>query len=92
MEEVKRAVKQKVAVEHNLTPVKDFLSQKGYDVESMDFSREYSKEAGKYDAIIVTGLNKDFLGMHNTNTKAVVIDAGGLTPEQVYNELKLRFD
>ena len=37
-------------------------------------------------------MNKDFLGMHNTNIKAVVIDAGGLTPEQVYNELKLRFD
>lgn len=84
-------MKRNVAVERNLAPVKDFLSGKGYNVESIDFNREYTKEMEKYDAVVVTGMNKNFLGMENTVTKAVVIEAKGLTAEQVYNEIEKRF-
>jgi len=85
-------MKQKVAVERNLTPVKDFLADKGWNVETIDFRNEYTKQMDKYDAIVVTGMNDNFLGVNDTNTRAVVIDASGLTPEQVYHELQLRFD
>lgn len=77
-----------VAVEGNLRPVSEFLSQKGYHVDSVSFDREFTREMEKYDAVVVTGLTKDFLGVQDTNTKALVIDAKGLTAEQVYNAIE----
>lgn len=83
-------MKYKVAVENSLTPISDYLSKKGYNVDSIDLSKEYSKGMEKYDAVVVTGLNENFLGIEDTNTKAVVIDAKGLTAEQVYSRLENR--
>lgn len=76
-----------IAVEHNLTPVMEYLSEKGYKVEGIDLSSEYSKNIDKYDAVVVTGMNKDFLGVQDTVSKIPVIEAKGLTAEQVYNQL-----
>lgn len=81
---------QRVAVEPNLTPVKELLSSKGYQVDSMSESGSTSMAAGNYDAYIVTGMNSNFMGMSNTSSKALVIDATGLTAEQVYQELQSR--
>lgn len=76
----------KIAIEPNLTNVKDYLNEKGYSVESVRFG-DSSKNLQDYDAIVVTGQNSNFLGYEDTGTKAVVIKADGLTPEQVENEL-----
>lgn len=80
----------KVAVEQNLTPVRDFLSGKGYSVDTVDMNQEFSKGMDEYDAVVVTGMNKDFLGVEDVNTRAVMIDAKGLTAEQVYEEIENR--
>jgi hypothetical protein len=81
---------QKIAIEPNLAPIREYLDEKGYKVESINIGNEYSKRFENYDAFIVTGQNINFLGINDTNTRAVVIDASGLTPEQVYHELQLR--
>jgi galactitol-specific phosphotransferase system IIB component len=83
---------QKVAIEPALDPIKDYLSQRGYQVESVNFGEIPASQAGKFDAIIVTGMNSNFLGMGDTSTKAVVIEATGMSPEQVYHELQLRLE
>jgi hypothetical protein len=83
-------MKRNIAVERNLTPVKYYLTGKGYNVDSIDINKEYTKGMDKYDAIVVTGMNSNFLGIQDTNTKAVVIEAKGLTSEQVFNELEKR--
>ena len=83
----------KVAVEKGLTPVGDFLQGRGYKVDTFgfgDLSAE-NKVTG-YDAIVVSGIDKNIFGLNDTNTKAVVITAKGLTPEQVYHELQMRFE
>ena len=80
-------MKGKIAVEDNLTPVKDYLSEKGYSVECIDFHNQSPKKLESYDAIVVTGLNSDYLGNAQTKTSAVVINADGMTPEQVAKEL-----
>lgn len=85
-------MKHKIAIEHSLTPVKELLADKGYSVESIDFSSEYTRQMDKYDAIVVTGMNDNFMGVKDPNTRAIVIDANGMTPEQVYHELQLRFE
>jgi len=75
-----------IAVERDLTPVMNYLSEKGFKVESIDFGKEYG-DIDKYDALIVSGMNKDFLGMQDTVSKIPVIEARGMTAEQVYQQL-----
>ena len=75
-----------IAVERDLTPVMQYLSERGFKVESIDFGKEYSN-IDKYDALIITGMNKDFLGMQDSVSKIPVIDARGMTAEQVYEQL-----
>jgi len=81
-------MKGKIAVEKDLTPVKDYLSHKGYRVDCIDFNQQDSAKLKGYDAIVVTGLNSNVLGIEDTSTKSVVINADGLTPEQVASELE----
>lgn len=80
----------KIAVEPNLTPVKDYLTQKGYTVESVSFDQQPANKLQGYDALVVTGLNSDFLGMNDTETKTFVLNADGMTPEQVEQKLQSR--
>ncbi len=77
----------KIAVERSLTPVMEYLSEKGYKVEGIDINSEYSKNIEQYDAIVVTGMNKDFLGIQDVVSKIPVIDARGLNAEQVYDRI-----
>lgn len=81
----------KIAIEHDLTPVKYYLSTKGYDVECIDFNGQPKSKLQNYDAIVVTGLNSNALGNQTTKTSAVVINADGLTPEEVVQELETRY-
>lgn len=83
---------QKIAVEQSLTPVREYLADKGFNVDSIDFGQEFTHQMDKYDALVVTGFNRNFLGVNDINTKAPVIDAKGMSPEQVYHELRLRLD
>jgi hypothetical protein len=83
-------MKQIIAVESELTPVRDFLSSKGYQVESVHLGEITKNRAHKFDAFVVTGMDENFLGINDTITKAIVLDAAGMTPEQVYHELRLR--
>lgn len=81
-------MKGKIAVEQNLTPVKDYLTSKGYSVECIRFNEQSLEDLRKYDTIVVSGLNSNFLGFHDTKTSASVINADGLTPEDVARELE----
>lgn len=78
----------KIAVEESLTPVKDFLAQKGYSVDSINFSKEFTRGLDKYDAVVITGINENFLGVEDISTDATIINARGLTAEQVYNQIE----
>jgi hypothetical protein len=50
-------MKGKIAIERTLTPIKEYLSGKGYKVESIDFNDKSSKILSDYDAFLVTGRN-----------------------------------
>lgn len=66
----------KVAVEDNLSTIKQVLVQKGFKVVSPE-----SKE--NVVACIVTGMDNNLMDIQNAVTKAPVINADGMTPEQV---------
>lgn len=83
-------MREKIAIEPDLTLIKDFLSDKGYYIENIEYLGEQPNEGQDFDAYIVSGQASNFLGIHDTNTKAFVINATGLTPDQVYHELRTR--
>ncbi len=75
----------RVAIERNLSNVKAYLEEQGYTVESLENNKD---KIDSFDAIVVSGQNSNFLGMHDTFTKGTVVYAKGLTPEDVHRELK----
>jgi len=77
-------MKGKIAVELALGNVKDYLTEIGYTVECMpDLAVQPKNKWRNYDAIVVSGLSQNLLGIQDTVTKAVVINADGLTPREV---------
>lgn len=79
----------KIAVERQLSNVKRYLTDKGYDVVNFEQNSELSGiDIKDYDAIVITGQHRDMLGYENTITKLPVIDATGLTPEDVESQIK----
>ncbi len=73
----------RIAVENDLTPYSSYLRREGYTVENMSVEDMLQKKMPDYDAYVVTGLSENYLGFHDTVTKAPVINADGLTPEEV---------
>jgi len=81
-------------VEENLTPIEEFLSERGYEVENINFTdaEEISSLVDEFDAFVVSGLDSNMLGIEDTETDAIIIDASGMTPEEVYDELEARLE
>lgn len=79
----------KIGVEKGLSNVAGYLIKEGYSVEALSESidNNISKLSG-LDAIVTAGYNTDMLGISNTETKAPVINAKGLTPEEVKGRLE----
>jgi len=75
-------VAKKVAVEDNLSTIKQALEKSGYTVVSPT-----SKDGGIM-ACIVMGMDNNLMNIQNTITKAPVIDATGMTPEQVISRIE----
>lgn len=77
-----------VAVEENLTPVAEALRDKGYTVKSL--SPGELGTLGGVEAVVVSGQDSNFLGMKDTGTKAPVINAEGLSADDVVAEVERR--
>ncbi|MGI5999108.1 MAG: YkuS family protein [Lutispora sp.] len=41
----------------------------------------------RYDAVVVSGTDINIMGIQDVVGKAKVIDASGMTPQDVYNEI-----
>ncbi|MDF2545211.1 MAG: hypothetical protein K0R93_109 [Anaerosolibacter sp.] len=83
----------KVVVENNLEEVRAYLGEKGYDVRTMyrnDTLQDITSD--NYEAIIVSDLNNMNLSQ-GLKAKASIVEAAGLTPEQIYQIIhnKVRF-
>lgn len=75
----------RIAVEDSLKNIQSYLQEKGYTVESI---RTNKGNIDSYDAVIVSGQDSNFLGIQDTSTKASVINAKGLSPEDVHKQLE----
>jgi hypothetical protein len=80
----------KVAVESELSNVSEYLESEGYKVIEFQHNDELQDELEDVDAIITTGLDEDFLGMHDIQTDAIVIEASGLSAREIAMMLEKR--
>jgi hypothetical protein len=81
-------LKAKVAVEADLTTVSDYLEEQGYQIIEFMHSEGNADELQEVDAIITNGMHENLLGMEDTETEAIMIEANGLTPEEIGDRLE----
>ncbi|MEQ8200257.1 MAG: YkuS family protein [Syntrophomonadaceae bacterium] len=72
-----------VALDDGLTPVKNYLTQQGCQIVDIGQARNQY-----VDAIVLSGMEKDFLGIEDISVKAPVLSAQGLTPEEVWKDIQ----
>lgn len=83
-------MKKKIAVESQLSNVKDYLAQKGYDVLEFQHNKGSKATFQGIDAVVISGMDQNYLGMHDIKTEAVVIEASGMTPQQIMDSIEQR--
>lgn len=73
-----------IAVEKGLSNISDYLKNNGYNVSEIDIGQKNSKDfLDGFDAVVLMDMDNDFMGIENTSTKASVIVASGMRPEDV---------
>ena len=78
-----------VAVEKGLSSVKNYLQSQGYSVKEFDLSKNNNVALlSSVDAVVVTGVNTNFTELDSTGTNAPIIEARGLSPEEVKREIE----
>ncbi|NMP21311.1 YkuS family protein [Sulfobacillus harzensis] len=74
-----------VAIEGQLSPYSRLLQEAGYDVIPLN-----DQALHRAQAIVVQGTDNNFLGMEDPLSKAPVINADGMTPNQVLDAVSRR--
>lgn len=79
----------KIGVEKGLSTIADYLNSEGYSVETLseDLKSNVSK-CNNLDAIVTADYNTDMMGFSDTSTKVPIINASGLTQEEVKNMIE----
>lgn len=75
----------RVAVEPGLVPFQDALKDAGFEV--VELRRPENLRALGAHAVVVSGLDSDFMGITDSREAPVVV-AAGRTPEQVVDEVR----
>lgn len=65
----------RVAMEQSLNYLKNYLISQGVEVTDLN------QQTGQVDAVIISGQDKDVMGMEDITSKVPVINARGLTPD-----------
>lgn len=74
----------KIGVEKGLSAIADYLTSQGYSVQILgeDLKSNISK-CENLDAIVTADYNTDMMGFSDTYTKVPIINASGMTQEEV---------
>jgi peptidase E len=79
-----------IGIQKGLTPIKEYLENEGYRVQEIDLSQKQNNSLDKFDAIVVTGANEDRMGIQATRTKTPIIEASGMSPEDIKSSIESR--
>jgi hypothetical protein len=75
---------QKIGVEGSLTNIQQALRDRGYNVVELN----NGANAQNFDCCVVSGLDTDVMGMQDALTKGSVIEASGLSAEEVVKRIE----
>jgi hypothetical protein len=76
----------RIGVEESLTDVLEALREKGHDVVQL----RQESDAQNCDCCVVTGLDSNVMGMQDTFRKGSVIEANGMSAEEVCQQVESR--
>lgn len=80
-----------IAVERDLSNISDYLKRQGYNIEEIDSHRKNVKDfIDGFDAVVVTGIDGDIMGIQDTMAKTSIIEAKGMSPQEVQREIEKR--
>ncbi|WLR43202.1 YkuS family protein [Bacillus carboniphilus] len=74
----------KVGIEQSLTDVYDLLKTKGYDVVQL----KNEQDAQGCECCVITGVDSNVMGIQNTVTSGAVINASGMTPDEICHRVE----
>ncbi|WHY54560.1 YkuS family protein [Peribacillus simplex] len=74
----------KIGVEESLTNIQEALREKGFDVVEI----KQEADVKNVDCCVVTGLESNVMGISDTSLKASIIEANGLTADEVCREVE----
>lgn len=78
-----------IAVEKGLGNISDYLSDYGYEIYEIDAAQKDNKDfIVGFDAVVLTGLNTNFIGVQDTYGNAPIIEAKGLSPKDVKDAIE----
>ena len=76
----------KIGVEESLTNIQQALREKGHEVVEL----KQEADAQNCDCCVVTVLDSNMMGMQDTLTKGSVIDANGMSADEVCQQVESR--
>ncbi|SEB11119.1 Uncharacterised protein family (UPF0180) [Thalassobacillus cyri] len=76
----------KIAVEESLSDISSALQQKGYDVITL----KNEQDVQGCDCCVISGQDKNVMGMADASTQQSVINADGSTAEEVCQQVEQR--
>lgn len=76
----------KIGVEHSLTDVQQALQQKGHQIIQL----HSEQDAQGCDCCIITGMDSNVMGMSDRSIDGPVIEASGLTAEEICRQVESR--
>ncbi|PKM82941.1 MAG: hypothetical protein CVU89_02055 [Firmicutes bacterium HGW-Firmicutes-14] len=83
--------RKRVAIENTMGNMRDYLSEKGYEVVQLDPHTQTGIELKNCDAVVIAGTDENLMGINSIKTESPVIDARGMSPQQVLNRLEETF-
>ncbi|MBP1934103.1 YkuS family protein [Ammoniphilus resinae] len=76
----------RIGVEATLSDVKQQLQNSGHEVVDLE-----AENAQQCDACVISGQDKDVMGMADVATNSSVINAQGMTPQEVVEQVNRSF-
>lgn len=76
----------RIGVEQSLTNVVEALRAQGHEVVEL----KQESDANGCDCCVVTGMDTDVMGIQNVATQGPVIEASGLSADQICQEVETR--
>lgn len=78
---------ERIAVEKDLTSIKKDLQKQGYQVDVLSTVQMKESNPTDYDVMVISGTEQDRVALQALVQNCPVINAAGLTPKEVSNQV-----